>query len=61
MHNQKEPVSTGRRKGQEKVFRIRKFLGFPDPLLRDMDPDSDLDPDPFSSSKTSKKNLISTV
>jgi hypothetical protein len=39
MQNQKEPFSTGRRKGLEAVFRIRKFLGFPDPLVRDMDPD----------------------
>jgi hypothetical protein len=39
------------------------FLGLqdpdPDPLVRGMDPDPALDPDPLSSCKNSKKNLDS--
>jgi hypothetical protein len=40
-------------------IRIHVFLGLqdPDPLVRAMDPDPDLDPNLLSASKNSKKNL----
>jgi hypothetical protein len=46
------------------VFRIHVFFGLPDPdpLVRGMDPDPALDPDPsivISSCKNNKKNLES--